>query len=256
MPLPSPKKKEKRSEFVSRCVSELSSKDEFKDSKQRVAVCYDIFKKKESEASIVIGEGDDTQLFFEESSSKQLEKDVFDNPQEAMKRAKELGLSGIHSHENDGMKIYMPGKNHEDYEKAIEESKALQYGKPSKDDPRKTPAPKEDRKKGSDKNPEKSAEKANPKIEFSKETEEQLSAMVKDHNEKDKGSKASIGMLKTVYRRGAGAFSTSHAPNMSRHGWAIARVKAFLYLLRNGKPSNPNYKQDNDLLPKGHPKSS
>jgi hypothetical protein len=201
MPLPSPRKKEKRSEFVSRCVSELSSKDEFKDSKQRVAVCYDIFKKKESEASIVIGQGDDTQLFFEEVE-------------------------------------------------------ALQYGKPSKDDPRKTPAPKEDQKKGSDKNPEKSAEKANPEIEFSKETEDQLSAMVKDHNEKDKGSKASLAMLKTVYRRGAGAFSTSHAPNMSRHGWAIARVKAFLYLLRNGRPSNPNYKQDNDLLPKGHSRSS
>jgi hypothetical protein len=41
---------------------------------------------------------------------------------------------------------------------------------------------------------------------------------------------------------------------MSRHGWAIARIKAFLYLLRNGRPSNPNYKQDNDLLPSGHPK--
>jgi hypothetical protein len=43
---------------------------------------------------------------------------------------------------------------------------------------------------------------------------------------------------------------------MSRHGWAIARVKAFLYLLRNGKPSNPNYKQDNDLLPSGHPRNA
>ena len=69
MPLPNPRKKEKRSEFVSRCVSELTTKEEFKDSKQRVAVCYDIFKKKESEASIVIGEGDDTQLFFEESEA-------------------------------------------------------------------------------------------------------------------------------------------------------------------------------------------
>ena len=43
---------------------------------------------------------------------------------------------------------------------------------------------------------------------------------------------------------------------MSRDGWAMARVRAFLYLLRNGRPSNPNYKQDNDLLPKGHPRSS
>ena len=42
---------------------------------------------------------------------------------------------------------------------------------------------------------------------------------------------------------------------MSRNGWGIARVNAFLYLLRNGRPSNPNYKQDNDLLPKGHPRA-
>ena len=43
---------------------------------------------------------------------------------------------------------------------------------------------------------------------------------------------------------------------MSRHGWAIARVNAFLTLLRTGKPSNSAYTQDNDLLPKGHPKKS
>ena len=65
-----------------------------------------------------------------------------------------------------------------------------------------------------------------------------------------------MGALKSVFRRGAGAFSRSHAPNMSRTGWGVARVKAFLYLLRNGRPSNPNYKQDNDLLPKSHPRSS
>ena len=85
---------------------------------------------------------------------------------------------------------------------------------------------------------------------------DRLESLVSVHNKKGKGSKATLGMLKAVYRRGAGAFSSSHAPNMSRDGWAMARVKAFLYLLRNGRPSNPNYKQDNDLLPKDHPRSS
>ena len=85
---------------------------------------------------------------------------------------------------------------------------------------------------------------------------EKLSKAMREHNKKGKGSKATMGQLKAVYRRGAGAFSTSHAPNMSRDGWGMARVRAFLYLLRNGRPSNPNYKQDNDLLPKGHPRSS
>lgn len=93
---------------------------------------------------------------------------------------------------------------------------------------------------------------------MSKGTETRISKLMREHNakvaKKGKGSKASMGRLKSVFRRGAGAFSRTHAPNMSRTGWGIARVKAFLYLLRNGRPSNPNYKQDNDLLPKSHPR--
>jgi hypothetical protein len=112
-----------------------------------------------------------------------------------------------------------------------------------------------DQKRGSKKNKKKSAEKPNNKIKFSKEVTQQLSNKVKEHNAKGKGSKATLGMLKAVYRRGAGAYSSSHAPKMSRHGWAIARVNAFLTLLRTGKPSNSAYKQDNDLLPKGHPRA-
>jgi len=137
-----------------------------------------------------------------------------------------------------------------------ENTQALQYGKPGPNDPRKTPAPKKDQKKGSKKNPPGSAKKPNSNIDFSKEVEDQLKNLVTEHNKKNKGSKTTLAMVKTVYRRGAGAFSNTHHPNMSRHGWGIARIKAFLYLLRNGRPSNPNYKQDNDLLPKDHPRSS
>lgn len=142
----------------------------------------------------------------------------------------------------------------------MERLEALQYGKPSKNDPRKTPAKPNERRKGSKKNKPGSAKKPNNSIKVSKETEARLRKMMTEHNKKvsakGKGSKASMGRLKSVYRRGAGAFSRSHAPNMSRGGWGIARVKAFLYLLRNGRPSNPNYKQDNDLLPKSHPRAS
>ena len=135
-------------------------------------------------------------------------------------------------------------------------AEALQYGKPKKNDPRKTPAKPSERKKGSKKNKPKSAAKPNKSIKFSKKTEDRLKKMVTEHNKKDKGPNATVGMLKAVYRRGAGAFSTSHAPKMSRDGWAMARVRAFLYLMRNGRPSNPNYKQDNDLLPKSHKRST
>ena len=40
MPLPKPNKKEKNSDFMSRCISDLESKKEFKNNKQRAAVCY------------------------------------------------------------------------------------------------------------------------------------------------------------------------------------------------------------------------
>lgn len=135
-------------------------------------------------------------------------------------------------------------------------AEALQRGKPGPNDPRKTPAPKKDQKKGSKKNKPDSAKDDKGKITFSKSTIEKLSKAVREHNAKGKGPKATLGQLKAVYRRGAGAFSTSHAPKMSRDGWAMARVRAYLYLLRNGRPSNPNYKQDNDLLPSSHPRSS
>lgn len=137
----------------------------------------------------------------------------------------------------------------------IHEVEALQMGKPGKNDPRKTPAKPSERRKGSKKNPPGSAKKPNKNIVVSPETRKRLQTMMREHNAKGKGSKASMGRLLTVFRRGAGAFSTSHAPNMSRGGWGVARVKAFLYLLRNGRPSNPNYKQDNDLLPTSHPRA-
>ena len=132
----------------------------------------------------------------------------------------------------------------------------LKRAQSDKRDPRRTPAPPKDRKKGSKKNKPDSAKDPSGKIKFSKEVTQQLSNKVKEHNSKGKGSKATLGALKAVYRRGAGAYSTSHAPKMSRHGWAIARVNAFLYLLKNGRPKNSGYKQDNDLLPSGHPRKS
>jgi starvation-inducible DNA-binding protein len=118
------------------------------------------------------------------------------------------------------------------------------------------PAPKKDRIYGSKKNKPGSAAGAK-KIVFSDKVENSLRNKVEDHNKNAKpGRKATLPMLKAVYRRGAGAFSSSHRPGMTRDGWAMARVNAFLKLLKSGRPANPNYKQDNDLLPKAHPKSS
>jgi hypothetical protein len=122
-----------------------------------------------------------------------------------------------------------------------------------------TPAPKKDRIKGSDKNKKESASssKSARKVVFSKSVENSLKEKVSKHNESvAKGRKTTLGTLKAVYRRGAGAFSTSHRPGMTRNQWALARVNAFLKLLKSGKPSNSAYTTDNDLLPASHPRSS
>jgi len=67
MPLPSPRNKESRSQFVNRCMANLSDKEEFKNDKQRLAVCYGIFKDAESKASVTVGEGDHQILYFAKS---------------------------------------------------------------------------------------------------------------------------------------------------------------------------------------------
>jgi len=119
-----------------------------------------------------------------------------------------------------------------------------------------TPAPKKDRIKGSSKNKKGSAS-GGRKVTFSDAVEKSLKNKVAQHNEKSgKGRRATLGMLKAVYRRGAGAYSGSHRPGMTRNQWAMGRVNAFLKILKSGKPANSAYKQDNDLLPAGHPRST
>ena len=53
-----------------------------------------------------------------------------------------------------------------------------------------------------------------------------------------------IIMLEKVYLRGSESLVESPQD----------RVDQFMYLVRSGKPLNPEYTQDFDLLPEGHPK--
>jgi hypothetical protein len=130
-----------------------------------------------------------------------------------------------------------------------------------KDERADAPAPKKDQIIGSEKNPPGSAKApaGSGTIELSEAIETGLKNKADEHNDSvgdNPGKRATVGMLRTVFRRGAGAYSTSHRPGMTRDQWAYARVNAFLYLLRNGRPENDAYISDNDLLPKAHPKSS
>lgn len=124
------------------------------------------------------------------------------------------------------------------------------------------PAPKKDQIKGSDTNPKGSAKDKTGGIVINEATETALQNKVTDHNNKMKErnrpvwTRTTMGAVKSVYRRGAGAFSTSHRPGVSRGQWAMARVNAFLYLCRTGAPANSAYITDNDLLHPEHPKYS
>lgn len=117
----------------------------------------------------------------------------------------------------------------------------------------------EERIKGSSKNKPGTAKDDGGKIVLSASVMKGIDNKVSEHNEKHgdkKGKKVTSAMLAAVYRRGAGAFSVSHRPGMTRGQWAMARVNHFLKLVRTGKPDDPKYITDNDLLPKGHSRST
>ena len=311
MPLPTPRDNEKRGDFMGRCVSNLTDKDEFNDNKQRVAVCMNIFKEAESKASVVFEDGDDTSLFFTEAANenKTLNKPFrtpkgpkkfsvyvknkkgnvvkvnFGDPNMEIKRDDPKRRKAFRARHNcdmakdkttpkywscrmwskksvtnvtkgsveeewDGESLYdeadllatCPSLAYVD--EITEESEAAKRRGPKSG--AQTPAEPSERKKGSKRNKKGSAKKGGGKITFSEKTTNTLKEKVKTHNEKS-SKKVTLGQLKRVYRRGAGAFSTSHRPNMSRHGWAMARVNTFLKMMRGGKVKESYRKADQDI---------
>tara|TARA_R110001592_G_scaffold16685_3_gene70893 strand:- start:7297 stop:8382 length:1086 start_codon:yes stop_codon:yes gene_type:complete len=243
--MPEPMPNESRKSFMVRCMDDDKMLEQFSNSAQRYAVCNS---------------------YADKSAEYALDPEKGDRPLEDMIGMSEmigeadgyLGMADDTSQANTHSVILNSIIEAAQFGTIILDEatvEAVQYGKPGKNDPRKTPAKPDERRKGSKKNKPGSAKKPNSKIVVSPATRKTIENKMKEHNKKGKGPKATMGALLTVFRRGAGAFSKSHAPNMSRNGWGVARVNAFLYLLRNGRPSNPNYKQDNDLLPKSHSRS-
>ena len=130
-----------------------------------------------------------------------------------------------------------------------------------------TPAKPDERKKGSGVNKpgsagtspdakEKAKEALNKKdekqliskaeITFSEKVTDALKEKVKNHNAKH-SKKVTLGQLKKVYRRGSGAFSSSHRPGQSRASWAMARVNTFLRMQSGGKVKDAYRRADQDI---------
>ena len=120
-----------------------------------------------------------------------------------------------------------------------------------------TPAPPKERIKGSKENPEGTASTRSKAgdIEISAENEEALKNKIAEFKDKHPSRKApTLGALKKVFRRGAGAFSTSFRPTISggkpnsRNAWAMARVNKFLKMAGGGEVKDSYRKADGDLL--------
>ena len=58
MPLPTPNNREKKSDFIARCMSSDMIKKDFKDNNQKLSVCYSQFEdaKKDAKASAEFGD--------------------------------------------------------------------------------------------------------------------------------------------------------------------------------------------------------
>jgi len=109
-----------------------------------------------------------------------------------------------------------------------------------------TPSKPSENKSGSSKNKPGSAGTSGDAITFSTKVIEMLKNKVKDHNS-NHSRKVNLTQLKKVYRRGAGAFSSSHRPGMTRGGWAAARVNMFLRMMAGKSVKDSYRKADSDV---------
>ena len=119
-----------------------------------------------------------------------------------------------------------------------------------------TPAPKKDRIYGSKKNTigSASSESSAKKIILSAETLIGLKNKLKEFKAENPNSdNITLNDLKAVYRRGLGAYSSTHRPTITggvpntRNAWAMARVNKFL-LKASGEKVKEAYVQDDDLM--------
>ena len=152
MPLVKPNDKETREDFMSRCMSDDKTTSEYPKATQRLAVCstqYENDKKEKYTMDDMKTMGDAIKTLTDVISSKEkkpkdeMEKearaeDIFNNEEDALDKAKEIGCVGTHSMDKNGKTIFMPCKTHDAYEEAIskgygdEEDEDKYHKKPKK----------------------------------------------------------------------------------------------------------------------------
>jgi len=175
---------------------------------------------------------------------------AYSTKEAAIQASEDLGCEGHHEHEYEGKTWYMPCEYHKLAEVGPKGGIRKSPKAPKSDTPNKNP-----KGKGSAKGD--ASGKKGAKVSAKDRASLQKKANEFNDRYKEKlGYGITVGMLASVFQRGLGAFNTSHSPNVkSASQWAHARVNAFMYLVRNGRPQNAKYTTDYDLLPAKHPKS-
>lgn len=64
MPIPTPHKGQSQKEFISKCMGDSVMNKEYKDQKQRAAICYQKWRDKTKKASYIASAGDDEFAYF------------------------------------------------------------------------------------------------------------------------------------------------------------------------------------------------
>ena len=158
MPLVKPRNKEKREDFLERCMGDKTSVDDFPSRGQRFAVCNALYNRRDKkednsmeetklmaeaiQSLTKVIEVKDSKMPKDDEENKPNEgkpthydddekekpnaRDIFDNEADARERAKEIGCVGVHTMMDNGKRMFMPCGTHAAYDEARKEH----YGKP------------------------------------------------------------------------------------------------------------------------------
>jgi hypothetical protein len=95
MPLPTPNDKEKKSDFVSRCLLSEVVKKDFKSQDQRVAVCYSQYEEAKNKSKAVAEFGDDEIILMESNEDQKNYDHEMTISKESMEELHEKGETYI-----------------------------------------------------------------------------------------------------------------------------------------------------------------
>lgn len=246
MPLPRPKEGEARGDFVDRCMSDEAMLSEFPDGDQRSAVCYQQFTT-ETNAKPSLKPPQSVVNNYKRGLELHEEGKTGDGLEPGTVRVARDIVAGESVTEDWARKANRWWGRNERFLKEPSDSPAyasamLWGGAAGRDWYRSV------------------VKKLEANSDLTESADSALKKKVEDHNEKygdDKSKRATLSMLRAVYRRGVGAYETNpesvHEGVKSAEQWALGRVNAFLRILAGSRTSTLF---DTDLLPDGHPKKS